>query len=113
MSTDILFPGEVVQPLEVGEGFGDFLLSDILAAKGIVLEHINLVRSNDAEKAGDMLVRIESVFLRDILIAPVLRDQVDIITPYLFDDLRLRFFDGSQKPVWVSAMINQYYYCLE
>lgn len=127
MQENYLYPGDEVTPIEIGEGYRDYWLSEVLKHCGYTIEkegcepHLVLSNHNN-ELVGwliPMLVHLSCG--KCIVLAPInyfVKDSVQPLHHILdegkdvvcltdkYEDLRIRFFiqnDVVSRPVWLST----------
>ena len=124
MEKNYLYPGDSVKPVEVGEVYRDYLLSDILAANGITFirgemrygcEKTEMVAGYPRPKSYCLalvetdkgkfflapLNRFKPLSIADFPPLPF----PNIFPGHEFVDLRMRYYIWKEvlRPVWVSA----------
>lgn len=125
MEENYLYPGDIVKPVEVGESYMDYMLSDVLANAGIsfISGHMHYGREKTEHidgrpKSKDYCFALVNTDKGKFMLAPIscFKPRVmedfppmpfpDIFPTHEFVDLRIRYYlKGKEvlRPVWYSA----------
>ena len=102
-----LYPAENVSPIEVGENYKDYYLSDILNGNGCNIDFIKLSR-----REGNSIIVAAMFFKGTRIYSKMLHAnesndtlmKVVSVGAYLYKDAVLRFFYNKTEPLLVSLL---------
>lgn len=98
---DILSPNDSVSPIEVGDGYKDYLLSDVMASRNIAMMHGKI----EADGRLRFFVFRSIAFINSIRINPIGGFKLTRGTFTGINDARIRLFDDGD-PIWVSVFFE-------
>ena len=101
-----LYPTEKVSPIEVGENYKDYLLSDIINNDTRHLEYVSLLSSDD--EVIIMARLYDNTYGRWVRLTPICGKKIslDKIPPFgfIFGDAVIRHSNDAEEPYVVSLV---------
>ena len=101
-----LYPTENVSPIEVGENYKDYLLSDIINSDTRHLEYVSLLRRGD--EVVIMARLYDNTYGRWVRLTPIGGKKISLdkipLSGFIFGDAVIRFSNDTEEPYVVSLV---------